>query len=155
VRRDRWGVPGPRFLEAEGTVRVRFQEVDALRVVWHGHYIGYFEEGRHAFGRAHGFEYQDVHAAGYIVPIVHASVDYAAAARFGDVVTVRTRLHPEAAARLSFTYLVRSAEGRTLATGRTVQVFTDLEGKLVLTKPRFYEEFLARWEPALRADAAG
>ena len=63
MRRDRWGVPGPTFLEAEGSVRVRFQEVDALQVVWHGHYLGYFEEGRHAFGRAHGFEYQEAEMA--------------------------------------------------------------------------------------------
>ena len=34
-RRNRWGTPGPRYLASRCQVRVRFQEVDSLRVVWH------------------------------------------------------------------------------------------------------------------------
>ena len=30
--------------------RVRFEEVDALGMVWHGRYPSYFEDGRIAFG---------------------------------------------------------------------------------------------------------
>ena len=44
---------------------------------------------------------------------------------------------------------VRAADARLLATGRTDQVFTDLEGKLALTRPPVYEAFLARWDGAL------
>lgn len=141
--------PSPRYLEHATEVRVRFHEVDALRVVWHGHYVGYFEEGREAFGRAFGLGYADMEAAGFVVPLVHVEVDYAAPARLGDVLTVVTRLHPAPAARLTFTYEVRAADARLLATGRTDQVFTDLEGKLALTRPPVYEAFLARWDGAL------
>jgi acyl-CoA thioester hydrolase len=35
-------------------IRVRFNETDALGIVWHGYYLHYFEEGREAFGRKHG-----------------------------------------------------------------------------------------------------
>ena len=31
-------------------VQVRFSEVDALRKVWHGHYLQYMEDAREAFG---------------------------------------------------------------------------------------------------------
>ena len=27
---------------------IKFSEVDSLRVVWHGHYVRYFEDGREA-----------------------------------------------------------------------------------------------------------
>lgn len=146
--RRRWPeLTGP-CLTAHAEVRVRFQEVDALAVVWHGHYLAYFEAARDAFGRRYGLTYEDVRRAGYVVPLVHASVDYRAPARFGDVLTVTARLYPEAAARISFGYEVRAGE-RFLASGRTVQAFTDLDGTLVLTRPRFYEEWLARWEGAL------
>lgn len=145
----RWADPPPRFLEATTEVRVRFQEVDGLRIVWHGHYITYFEEGRNAFGRRFQLDYQDVMREGYVVPLIHVSVDYLAPARFGDVLTVRTRLHPEDAARLTFTYRISNAEGVKLATGRTVQAFTDTDGQLVLTRPPFYEAFLERVRPEL------
>ena len=143
-RMRRWADPPPRYLEELTQVRVRFQEVDGLQVVWHGHYISYFEEGRTAFGRRYELEYQDVMREGYVVPLVHVSVDYLKPARFGDVLTVRTRLHPEDAARITFTYRIENADGERLATGRTVQAFTDTDGKLILTRPAFYEAFLER-----------
>jgi acyl-CoA thioesterase FadM len=41
-RPRRWPEPTPRYLSAHCPVRVRFHEVDTLRVVWHGHYLTYF-----------------------------------------------------------------------------------------------------------------
>jgi acyl-CoA thioester hydrolase len=146
----RWADPAPRYLEETTDVRVRFQEVDGLRIVWHGHYLSYFEEGRNAFGRRFELEYQDVMREGYVVPLIHVAVDYLAPARFGEVLTVRTRLHPEDAARITFTYRISNADGVKLATGRTVQAFTDTDGQLVLTRPPFYEAFLERVRPELQ-----
>ncbi len=150
VRHRRWPDPPPEYLEETTEVRVRFQECDGLQIVWHGHYVSYLEDGRDAFGRAFEFGYLDVRREGYVVPLVHVSLDYRKPARFGQVLTVTTRLHPEQAARITFTYQIDDAEGTTLATGRTVQAFTDLEGILVLTRPQFYVEFLARWADKLQ-----
>lgn len=147
ARRNRWGDPAPRWLEADTKVQVRFQEVDALRIVWHGHYLTYFELGRTAFGRQYDFAYEHILAAGYIAPLVHVEVDYFAPAAYGDELSVRTRLHEDEGARLSFTYLVTNAEGRELASGYTVQVFTDRAGEIVLARPAFYERFLAQRGP--------
>ena len=144
MNRSRWQSTGPAYLEASTRVRVRFQEVDSLRVVWHGHYLTYFEEGRNAFGREYEFDYADILKAGYIAPLVHVEVDYFAPARFGDFVLVRTRLHPSEGARISFRYLIENEAGRKLATGSSEQVFTDLEGTLILTRPDFVDGFLGR-----------
>ena len=38
-------------------INIRFHEVDSLRIVWHGHYLKYFEDGREAFGRKYGIGY--------------------------------------------------------------------------------------------------
>ena len=35
--------------------RVQFSEVDALAIVWHGRYAGYFEEASSELGRRCGF----------------------------------------------------------------------------------------------------
>ena len=148
----RWKPPGPMFLEASAQVRVRFQEVDMLGVVWHGHYLSYFEEGRLAFGKTFGMEYQQVAAEGILIPLVHVELDYLAPAKFGDELKVRTRLHPEEAARLTFSYRIQHQEGPVLARGLTVQAFTDRQGTLLLKKPAYYERFLARWEQALQSE---
>lgn len=145
-----WDAQAGKFLECETQVRVRFNEVDALHVVWHGHYLAYFEEARNAFGRTYGLDYQDLFKAGFTAPVVHIELDYAAPARFGDVLTVRARLYPDLGARLNFTYLVSDASRRALAAGKSVQVFMDRGGELALTRPPFYQEFLDRREAELR-----
>ena len=38
---------------------VRFNEADPLGIVWHGHYIRYFEDGREDFGKKYGLAYLD------------------------------------------------------------------------------------------------
>ena len=146
----RWPEPGPAYLEAVAEVTVRFQEVDSMGVVWHGHYLTFFEEGRAAFGRRYGLSYQDVFAAGCLIPIVRVEVDYAAPARFGDTLRVVARLYPDDAARLLFSYEVQGPAGQALARGRTLQLFTTLEGAPVLTRPPVFDGFLERWRGELQ-----
>ena len=49
-----WPKQADGYLECAAEVTVRFQEVDSMGVVWHGHYLTFFEEGRAAFGREFG-----------------------------------------------------------------------------------------------------
>lgn len=145
----RWRQPEARYLSCATEVRVRFSEVDSLRVVWHGHYLTYFEEGRQAFGRKFGLRYEDVLSHGVRrSPGPHLG-RLLCPGPVRQLLTVTARLHPEPAARLTFTFQVANARGDRLATGRSVQAFTDLEGALVLTRPAFYEAFLARWDDVL------
>ena len=48
---------------------VRFPEVDAYRVVWHGNYVLYCELARNALCGAAGFTPAEALAYGYRVPI--------------------------------------------------------------------------------------
>ena len=43
------------------TTRVRFDEVDALGIVWHGNYVKYLEDGREAWGRKYGIPYMTIY----------------------------------------------------------------------------------------------
>jgi len=49
---------GPALI-AQIEIPVRFCEIDPLSIVWHGHYLKYFEEAREAFGRKYGLGYQE------------------------------------------------------------------------------------------------
>ena len=145
MRRDRFPAPARRSLRVNTTARVRFQEVDALGVVWHGHYLSYFEDGRNAFGRRFGFGYESLLRAGFVAPLVHVELDFHQPAGFNDELSITTRLHPDEAARIDFTYAIADPDGQTLVTGRSVQVFAHSDGSLVLTMPEFFRNFLARW----------
>jgi acyl-CoA thioester hydrolase len=136
------------YLEDTTTVRVRFNEVDLLRIVWHGHYANYFEEARRSFGRRYGVDYTVFIEHNIAVPVVQLHVDYHTPVRVADVLEVKARLLKSEAAKLNFCYEVRrQGEEKLLCTGSTVQVFTTLNGDLLLTWPKFMLERLEAWEP--------
>lgn len=130
-------------LSCSTKILVRFNEADPLGIVWHGHYIRYFEDGREAFGQMHGLKYLDVYKHGYVVPIVSVQCDFKKSLRYGDTVIVETKYIPTEAAKMKFTYhLFNSANNELVATGNSVQVFlnkTDLV--LQLENPPFFEEW--------------
>lgn len=140
-------VENPSNLFTEFLTDVRFSEVDALKIVWHGHYIRYFEDAREAFGKKYGLTYLDVDAAGYTIPIVKVECDYKAPLRYGDVLRVRCTIEPAAAAKIIFHYEVwNQTTGLLAATGKTIQVFLDKEGVLQLYAP----DFFMKWKESLQ-----
>jgi len=136
------------WLEETTSLLVRFNEVDALRIVWHGHYVNYFEEARRAFGRRYGVDYAAFMDNAVAAPVVQLAVDYYRPARLTDTLEVTARLFKTEAAKLFFKYEIRRrGESALLAAGSTVQVFTTLSGELLLTWPPFVLERLNEWEP--------
>lgn len=123
-------------------VLIRFNEADPLGIVWHGHYIRYFEDAREAFGKEHGLGYLDFFKEGVVIPIIHASCDYKRSLRFGESVTVEATYNPCEAAKINFSYRLFNEKKELVATGSTVQVFLDKENlSLLLTNPPFFEEW--------------
>lgn len=121
--------------------RVRFNETDPLGIVWHGHYVTYLEDGREAFGEEYGISYKDIQHAGLFAPIVKCTVDYKFPLKHGDWATIETNYVDEMASKLHFTYKIFNEEGKLVATGETIQVFTDQKGELFLSYPPFFEEW--------------
>jgi acyl-CoA thioester hydrolase len=120
-------------------VKVRFSEADSLGIVWHGHYLRYFEDGREAFGGQHGLGYLDVYKQGYSIPVVKVECDYKRPLKYGDKVLIETTYWNCEAAKLIFTYVLRNSESKEIvATGRSVQVFVTVKGDLSLNVPPFF-----------------
>lgn len=124
-------------------IHVRFNEADPLGIVWHGHYIRYFEDGREDFGLKHGLGYLDVYKQGYIIPIVSVECDFKHSLRYGDRVIIETTYLPCDAARIHFQYtLYHAATKQIVAKGSTTQVFLDREKSVLqLINPPFFEEW--------------
>lgn len=130
-------------LTACTNILIRFNEADPLGIVWHGHYVQYFEDGREAFGEKYGLRYLDIFEKGYSVPVVNIQCDYKRSLRYGDRVVVETKYVDDLAAKIKFEYILTNpATGEIVAKGSSVQVFLDKEtSSLQLLTPAFFSEW--------------
>jgi acyl-CoA thioester hydrolase len=135
-----------KFLTEKTEIPVRFNEADPLGIVWHGHYIRYFEDGREAFGNTHGLRYLDFYKQGYVVPVVSVTCDYKLSLRYGDKMIVETKFIPCEAAKIIFHYSIYNpANNKLVAKGSSVQVFLDKEKSMLqLTNPPFFEAWKSK-----------
>jgi acyl-CoA thioester hydrolase len=124
-------------------VCVRFNEADPLGIVWHGHYIRYFEDGREDFGNQYGIGYLDFYKNGFVIPVVNVDCSFKKPLRYGDSVIVETSFIPCVAAKIQFSYRLFNKKTQELvATGSSVQVFLDKEHSVLqLLNPPFFEEW--------------
>lgn len=124
-------------------VKVRFSEVDSLRIVWHGRYLEYLEDAREAFGYEHGLEYMYMYDQGFLAPMYDIKMKYLAPATTDDVLSVTITYRPARGAKLIFDYEIRrEADGQLLFTAETTQLFTTHDGEFVLSCP----DFLTEWK---------
>ncbi len=139
----------PSALTATAQRRVRFEDVDALGMVWHGRYPSYFEDGRIAFGDRYGLTYHTFRENGTVAPIVQLHTDYKHPLRFDEQISIESALHWADAARLNFSYTVYNQGGMVAACGYTVQLLTEIDGTVLLVAPDWLVDFKRKWRDGL------
>jgi acyl-CoA thioester hydrolase len=101
-----------------------------MGVVYHANYFVWFEVGRTGLLREAGWSYREMEADGVGLPVIEAHCDYRQPARYDDELEVRTKGTLVSPVRVEFAYdIVRSIDGASLATGRTVHAALDREGR--------------------------
>jgi acyl-CoA thioester hydrolase len=130
---------------------VRFREVDAYGVVWHGHFLDWLEVARGRFAAHFGFDSMAALERGHRLPMLELAVEFRRSARFGDRVSVEVALEDDPRRVIALRYQVRRvADQELLATARTVQVLQGADGALRLGWP----EELVRLLEAMRSYSA-
>ncbi len=141
------GAPKPLSFTVER--RVRFEEVDALGIVWHGRYPSYFEDVREALGDHYKIGYLDFFEKGVATPIRQLHFDYLHPLQLREKFTIKGELHWSEAARLNFTYRIFNAQNKLTTSGYSVQMMLDHQNQSVLmVPPPFFQTFLERWQEA-------
>jgi len=139
------GCPEP--LVYSRTHRARFGEVDAMAVVWHGHYAAFFEEASTELRRMSGLGYDDFFNAGIYAPIVQLHVDYFQSLELDELFTVKATMLWTEAARINIEYEITRADGSLAATGYTVQLFSSAQtGEPCFALPPLLEKQQERWK---------
>ncbi|HRO44038.1 MAG TPA: acyl-CoA thioesterase [Flavipsychrobacter sp.] len=126
---------------------VKFSEADPLGIVWHGHFIRYFEDGRETFGQEYGLRYLDFYRSNIVVPIIKINCEYKRILRYGHRIRVETIYHDTPAAKLLFDYKVfDAAKNELVACGNSLQVFMQRDTmELMLTIPQFMIDWKKKW----------
>lgn len=99
-----------------------FHDLDPMAVVWHGHYLKYFELARCALLQRFDYDYLQMHESGYLWPIVDLRSKYVRSARLGQKLKVRAEI-VEWENRLKIDYRISdAASGQVLTRAHTIQV---------------------------------
>ncbi len=132
-------------LQAEIEVLVPFFDVDSMDIVWHGHYVKYFEMARCALLERIGHNYVQMKDAGYAWPIIDVQLRYMRGARFNQRIVVRADL-VEWENRLKINYLITDAEtGERMTRGSTVQVAVEIASReMLLASPKVLVDAVER-----------
>ncbi len=110
--------------------RVRYAETDQMGVVYHANYLIWCEVGRTDFIRARGMSYADMERAGVGLAVSDVTARFHAAARYDELIRVRTTLADIRSRSITFDYLISSVErGVRLVTARTTLVCIDPSGR--------------------------
>lgn len=113
-------------------VRVRYAETDQMGVVYHANYLVWCEIGRTDLIRRLGTSYADLERDGVGLAVIDASVRYHSAARYDDLIRIRTVLSDVRSRTVTFDYKIENAaSGLRLASAQTTLATLNKEGKLV------------------------
>jgi acyl-CoA thioester hydrolase len=111
-------------------MRVPFYDVDLAGIVWHGHYLKYFELARCALLEAVGYSYMEMQDSGFLWPVVDTSIRYVNPLVLEQHVSVTACLK-EWELRIVVDYEIHDAQGALCTRGKTVQVPVDAKTKLL------------------------
>ena len=108
--------------------RVPYADTDQMGVVYYGNYLTLFERARNELMRECGYTYRECEAEGWMLPVVHAEVDYRSPARYDDLLEVTAYVKEQRGVRIEIACEVRrKGESSVLVSGFTRHCFVSSE----------------------------
>jgi acyl-CoA thioester hydrolase len=139
---------------SETVARVRYKDTDQMGMVYYGNYFTFFEVGRVEYMRERGIAYKQMEREddSYIV-VAEASCRYLRPARYDDLLRIRTRVSESRRRSIRFAYeILRHDSGELLATGETVHVICNGEGRPKSLPEKYRQLFPLKLEDGDRED---
>ena len=104
--------------------RVPYADTDQMGVVYYGNYLALFERARNELMRACGYTYKECEAEGFMLPVVHAEVDYRRPAKYDDLLEIAAWVQARKGVRIEIACEVRrKGEDQVLVSGFTRHAF--------------------------------
>lgn len=102
--------------------RVPYADTDQMGVVYYGNYLTLFERARNELMRACGYTYKECESEGFMLPVVHAEVNYHRPAKYDDLLEIVAWCRSHKGVRMEIACEVRR-DGQVLVDGYTQHCF--------------------------------
>lgn len=107
-----------------------------MQVVYHTHYIDYFEVARTEALREMGLPYKTLQDSGVVMPVVDLGVRYRRSAYYDDLLAITSIIKEMPRVRIRIDYEVRRAgEPEMLVAGHVTLCFFDVERQRPIPAP--------------------
>ena len=108
--------------------RVPYADTDQMGVVYYANYLVLFERARNELMRENGYTYKRCEEEGWMLPVVHAELDYKKPAKYDDFLEVTAYVSAQKGVRIEIACEVRrKGESEILVKGFTRHCFVSTE----------------------------
>ncbi len=112
--------------------KIYYHHTDAGGVVYYGRYLDFFEEGRTEYLRDKGIEVSEYLKRNVAFAVVRAQVDYKRPARYGDEISVFTKIEDVGKASIRFFQEIKKGDtALAIATIVLACIGSDFKAKAV------------------------
>lgn len=122
---------------------VLYQDTDSYKVVWHGNYLRWLEEGRYSICKEIGVDIIELDKKGLTFPIVDMHVRYKSSAKIFEDIVIETRIADVKTRTVTFYQTIKNKKtGALLINAEFVCVaVSSQESKLQKMPIEVYEAF--------------
>lgn len=112
-------------------LKVRYEETDAMSVVYYGKYFVFFEVARTEYLKNIGYNYVDIERDGFYFVVAEANCNYLSPAKYDDNLSIFTRIEYMKNSSFNFLYTITkknkdsNALSVKIAQGNTALVCVD------------------------------
>ena len=123
-------------ISCETELSVPFFDVDAMDIVWHGHYVKYMELARCDLLDQIKYNYSQMKASGYAWPVVDMRIKYVKPLSFKQIIIIKsTIVEYDYGLKIVFVFIDKQTK-QVLTKAHTKQVAIDIvTGDMCLVSP--------------------
>ena len=123
--------------------RVPYADTDMMGVVYYANYLTIFERARNELMRAGNYTYKECEAEGFMLPVIHAELDYRSPAKYDDLLEVKCYVKAQKGVRLEIACEVRrKGEDELLVSGFTRHAFVSTKDFRPCAPPSRFMEMI-------------
>ena len=115
------------LFEAEYELKVSFEDIDMMGVVWHGNYIRYMEQARCDLFSKLNYTYLDMKRDNYAYPVAKMDIKYIKPARLNDTLVVKTQIVEIEPALIIKYSIYNKATKDKIFSATTMQIAVDIK----------------------------
>lgn len=133
---------------SEQVIVPKYFEFDMMGIIYHAHYLGWFELGRTKLCEDLGFKYIDMERAGYISPVHEMNVKYHKGITYGDEVILKTWILDNGGVKTVYGYELFNGEGTLCVEGKSSHYVVRREDFKPVAFKKVFPEWYAAFDRA-------